>query len=70
LKNVRIKNITNLQEKRLQFECNCCKKISGGKMSIYEWHLSSGGTKTICGKCAKRELGSKNKTDWERLHAK
>ena len=25
--------------------------------------------KEICGKCAKKELGTKNKKDWERLHA-
>ena len=65
---MRIRNITNLKEKKLQFKCECCKAISLGKVSVYCWHLSFGDTLEICSKCAKRELGSKNKKDWEAIH--
>jgi hypothetical protein len=40
-----------------------------GRVSVYHWHLFySNKALNVCGKCAKRELGSKNKKDWERLH--
>jgi len=65
-----VRNITNLCEKRVHFKCECCKAISLGKVSVYCWHLFSGESLTICNKCAKRELGTKNKQGWETLHEK
>ena len=42
-----------------------------GRVSVYHWHLFySNEILNVCNKCAKRELGTKNKQGWETLHEK
>ena len=57
------------------FPCQMCGKISKFKYLKYIHpairHLFLGEEKPplkICRKCAKREIGSKNKKGWEKLH--
>ena len=59
-------------EKRLSKSsgtCHCCNKMFIGQVNWYKWlSIMSGEVllEKICKACAKRELGSKNKKDWDK----
>ncbi|MBA95814.1 MAG: hypothetical protein CMP21_08880 [Rickettsiales bacterium] len=49
--------------------CLCCGDVSIRVVQWYEWYSIFDGRlllEKICKKCAKRELGSKNKKAWEK----
>ena len=57
------------------FRCNMCNKLSKFKYLRFPHPAiikimpeENQGSIEICRKCAKRELGSKNKIKWEKLH--
>ena len=59
---------------RLNWKCKMCGKMSF-KGNAYEWtspayHLTKTIMEPICAKCARRELGTKNKKGWDKIHEK
>ena len=49
--------------------CLCCGDMSFRVVQWYRWNSILSGEmllEKICKKCAKRELGTKNKKDWDR----
>ena len=49
--------------------CHCCDKMFIGQVNWYKWYSLVSGKlllEKICKACAKRELGSSNKKDWDK----
>ena len=63
----------NLKTKRINFKCEMCGIQGIGPKHVYEWiprlrYLINIPNMEICGKCAKREVGTKNIKEWRRIH--
>ena len=57
---------------RLNWKCQMCGKFSQ-KGNTYEWNspafwLTDADPLIVCIKCARREIGSKNKKGWDKIH--
>ena len=65
--------LISLKGKRANFKCEMCGAQGIGLKQVYEWvppakSLTGTPNMEVCGKCARRELGSKNSKKWRELH--
>ena len=63
------RNVKKL-DKRHQFRCGMCYDHWTKQVDVYQWDplVIPGPSLNICKKCARREIGSKNKKGWEQLN--